>query len=261
MPHSTSSVVSTSGPSVRATVTPVPKNPWYSPTRSAGARSKESCQDPADCPISATTCSTAPTTRAPTATHGEAPADSANTAQAASMTHPDRRTARVADASPVTPRAIRTWNTITAPVLSTNSAETSQVGAAVRSAIHSGIPRLSNGIRSSRTVFSRVITAYGRSRSTPEPRSFSTGTRGATDGSRSSSPAHTTKLTASTANTPRYAARVPACNASPPSPAPTASPALSVAWRWVSNPVRSPADTSPASSACRAAASPDCAEA
>lgn len=258
VPHPTRSEVSTSGPSVRATVTPVPKKPWYSPTRPAGARSNDSCQEPADCPISATTWSTAPTTSAPAATHGEAPADSANTAHAPSMTQPERRTARVADASPVTPRAVRTWNSITAPVLSTNSADTSQVGAVVRSAIHSGSPRLSSGIRSSRTVLRSVITAYGRSRSTPSVSRLRTAT-GATAGSRSNIAAHTRKLAASRANTARYAARVPACNASPPSPAPTASPALSVACRCASSPVRSPTATSPASSACRAAARPDCA--
>ncbi len=176
------------------------------------------------------------------------------------MIQPDRRTARVADASPVIPRAVRTWKAITAPVLSTNSAETSQVGASVRSAIHSGSPRLSNGIRSSSTVLSSVTTTYGRSRSTPSPPVFRTCTP-RTDGSRSSSPAQTRKLSASSANTPRYADRVPARSARPPRPAPTARPAFSVDCRCASSPVRSPADTSPASSACRAAASPDCAEA
>ena len=52
--------------------------------------------------------------QSPPATHGAAPADSANTAHAPSMTQPERRTAPAA-ARPVTPRAVRTWNSITAP--------------------------------------------------------------------------------------------------------------------------------------------------
>ncbi len=128
VPQPTSSAVRTSGPAVRATVTPVPKKPGL-PMRSAGARSKPTCQVPADRRISATTWSTAPSTRTPAATHGEAPADSAKTAQDTSITNPERRIARVAEARPATPRAIRTWKTITAPVLRTNNAETSQAGA------------------------------------------------------------------------------------------------------------------------------------
>ncbi|MFJ2828595.1 hypothetical protein ACIPC1_13630 [Streptomyces sp. NPDC087263] len=41
-------------------------------------------------------------------------------------------------------------------MLSTNSAETSQAGASVRSVIHSGMPRLSSGILSSSTVLRNV---------------------------------------------------------------------------------------------------------
>ncbi|MBD0741053.1 hypothetical protein BG418_06095 [Streptomyces sp. CBMA152] len=242
---------------MRATVTPVPNRPWYSPIRSAGARPKPSCQEPAECSISATTSSTDPARSAATATQVELPnADSAKTRQVANMTAPDRRTARIAVPSPVTLPAVRTWKSITAPVLRTNSAETSQAGAFVRSVIHSGSPRLSSGIRSSRTVLRRATTTYGRSRSTMRRPSLPVGT-GSTAGSRHSSSAHTRKLAASMAKTVRYAPVVPARRATPPSAAPTASPALSVAWRRASRPVRSPSGTSPASSDWRAAASPD----
>ncbi len=116
------------------------------------------------------------------------------------MTRPETRTARRAESRSVTGRAIRTWNSITAPVLSTNSADTSQPGALVRSTIHSGIARLSSGIRRSRTAFSRVTSAYGRSRNTASRGSPASrcGT-GATGGSESSTAAQTRKLTVSRA--------------------------------------------------------------
>ncbi len=124
------------------------------------------------------------------------------------------------------------------------------LGASVRSVIHSGI-------RSS-TVLRSVTAAYGRSRRTSDfaPRTAGTG---ATAGSRSRTSAQSRKLGASIAKTARYAGPVPADSASPPSAAPTARPALSADWRWASAPVRSSLDIRPASSACRAAARPDCA--
>lgn len=88
------------GPSVRATVTPVPKKPWYSPTRPGGARSKERCQEPAECSISAATRNTEPPSRAVTATHARSTADTAKTAQVRTMSAPDRRRARAAVGSP-----------------------------------------------------------------------------------------------------------------------------------------------------------------
>ncbi|MFD3790578.1 hypothetical protein [Streptomyces cyaneofuscatus] len=45
-------MVSSSGPSILATGTPAPKNPWYWPCRPAGARPELICHAPADCRIS-----------------------------------------------------------------------------------------------------------------------------------------------------------------------------------------------------------------
>lgn len=75
------------------------------------------------------------------------------------MSTPDRRMARAAVERPETERAVRTWKSITAPVLRMKSAETSHVGAWVRSLIHSGSPRLSSGIRRRRTVLRSVTAA------------------------------------------------------------------------------------------------------
>ncbi|MFJ9471542.1 hypothetical protein [Streptomyces caniferus] len=137
--------MSSSGPRVRATGTPVPKKPWYWPTWCAGARTKLICHEPADCCISAMTCSTAPTTSAVPAAQAEPAADEAKAAHEASMIGHERRTARAAVRSPLTPAAILTWNAITPRVLRTNSTETTQLGASVRETIHSGTVRLSSG--------------------------------------------------------------------------------------------------------------------
>ncbi|GAA3089858.1 hypothetical protein GCM10010449_11980 [Streptomyces rectiviolaceus] len=120
------------------------------------------------------------------------------------MTRPECRTARVAVRGPLTARAMRTWKAITARVLRTKSADTSQLGAFVRSTTQSGIARLSSGIRSSRTALSAVMTAYGRSRSTARRgSSFPRATDRGTEGSLSSTSAQSRKPTASSAKTAR----------------------------------------------------------
>jgi hypothetical protein len=79
---------------------------------------------------------------------------------------PERRTRIDAPRRPVTPRLTRTCHSITASVFSSSTADTSEVGACVRSTIHGGIARLMTGIRSNMIVLSSASTAYGRSAST-----------------------------------------------------------------------------------------------
>ncbi|OKJ41096.1 hypothetical protein AMK24_04345 [Streptomyces sp. CB02366] len=247
---------------MRATGTPAPNRPWYCPCRPAGARSKLICHAPADCRISPHTWSPAATSSTANSTHrGASSAVTAKAAQEASIRTPPLRTVRTALGRSRTTEAVRTWKSITAPVLSTRSAETAQPGAAVRSAIQSGTARLISGIRSSMTMLSRVTSAYGRSRSTvgSAPRRGTAAGLRAGSGSRASSRAHPANAAASSASAVRYAPAVPMCRATPPTAAPSARPALSADWRWASTPVRPSRSTSPASSDCRAAASPHCA--
>ncbi len=109
---------------------------------------------------------------------------------------------------------------------------------------------------SNRTALSSATTAYGRSRSTPARRVPPTAV--ATSGNPRSTAAATRNPNASTANTTRYAAGVSRCSATPPSPAPTASPVLSADWRNARTLIRRDGSTSPAGNACRAAWSPLC---
>ncbi|GAA3120952.1 hypothetical protein GCM10020001_046540 [Nonomuraea salmonea] len=126
---------------MRATATPVPKNAWYWPCRSSGASPKPISQEPAASHSSATSCRTAATSR--NAHHDGL---SANTAQAANIVSPARRTAPDASRSPLTRRATLTWQSSTPPVLISSRTETTQVGASVRAAIHSGTTTLSSGM-------------------------------------------------------------------------------------------------------------------
>ncbi|GAB2960206.1 hypothetical protein GCM10027203_76410 [Nonomuraea fastidiosa] len=141
MPPPSTTVVSTAGPSILATATPLPKNAWYWPCRSSGASPKPISKQPAASHSSAITCKTAATSR--NAHHDGL---SANTAQAANMISPARRTAAAASCTPLTRRATRTWQSSTPPVLISSSTETTQVGASVRAAIHSGTTTLSSGM-------------------------------------------------------------------------------------------------------------------
>ncbi len=144
---------------------------------------------------------------------------------------------------------MRTWKTVTPSVLTTISDATTQLGALVRVTIHSGPTRLISGMNSSMIAFSSARTAYGRSRSTARRGSPLTRVLTATGGTRWIRRAAIRKLSASIANTVRYAAEVSKRSAIPPSRAPTASPALTVDWRNARIRVRSAGWTSPASSA------------
>ncbi|MFI0975441.1 hypothetical protein ACH4SP_00255 [Streptomyces sp. NPDC021093] len=75
---------------------------------SAHRASKPSCQEPADWSISATTSRTEPARRAVSATAVGVPPDSAKTPQVASVSAPERRSARTAVAGSRTVRAVRT---------------------------------------------------------------------------------------------------------------------------------------------------------
>ncbi len=256
-PPPITSVVSSSGPSIRAIETPVPKKPWYWPCWPAGARSKLISHDPDACIISPATWIPAPASRiTPAAQAGVSAAVRANTAQAANITRPACRTSREALASPFTRRATRTWNSTTLIVLIISSAETIQRGASVRLTIHSGSTRLSSGMLSSMIMLRNEISAYGRSRSTASFGPPTTAGAAATLGRRSRTSAASRKATASIAKIVRYAALVSNCSANPPSPAPIASPAFRVDCRYALASVRFAGSTSPASSACRAAPSP-----
>ncbi|GAA2869380.1 hypothetical protein GCM10020220_068450 [Nonomuraea rubra] len=133
--------MSTTGPSILATATPVPKKAWYCPCRSSGASVNPISQPPEASSISPATSKAAATSRN-THPYGL----SANTAQASNISSPARRIAAEASRSPFTRLATRTWKSTTPPVLISSRTETTQVGAPVREATHSGTTTLSSGM-------------------------------------------------------------------------------------------------------------------
>lgn len=83
----------------------------------------------------------------------------ANTTHAASNVPPAYRMNRTALSIPVTRLATDTWHTTIEAVFNTNSADTVQPGALVRSTIHSGIANVIIGMCSCNTMFNNDTSA------------------------------------------------------------------------------------------------------